>query len=625
MKQIESETPSVSKLLGDTRYNIDYYQREYRWERRQVAQLLDDLFSAFRESHDGEHARDKVATYGQYFLGPIIVNCREAVTDIVDGQQRVTTLTLLLIALRRRIQDENQRGSLANLVVTHQFGQPTFTLDVPERAPCMDALYTEQVLDPASADPAVRKILDSRDPSVRNILDRFADVEELLDGGLDMDALPYFADWLMYRVKMVSVIATSEADAYTIFETMNDRGLRLTAPEMLRGYLLSRIEDETERSESSQVWKERVSELAEIGKEEDVDAIQAWLRGRRAETASRYVAGVEPGDYERIGNEFHRWVRDVEEDRLALRSPSNFADFIRTDFDFYVGWYARLRRAAETTTNGLETIQYIASQGFTLQYSLLLAALDVGDSEDLALRKIGATAAYIDILIHRRLWNSMRIGQTYLRFPLFDLAKKVRAAESIEQLVKLLTTEIEGNELGFSPDWPFARNRRNGNIVRRMLARLTSFVERDRPGSAGYAELLTTGRDGYDIEHVIADKPERYADEFANEAEFDAERNWIGGLLLIPSSVNRSFGDLAYEPKREHYLKENWLAASLHEAAYKHNPKLKRFAQARGLELQAYPHFGRAELDARQELYEQIAAEVWRVDRIKEAAGLQLA
>ena len=621
MEQITSDTPSISSLLSNTRYNIDYYQREYRWERKQVAQLLDDLFSAFLEWYKDGHERTEVEHYGQYFLGPIILNRRESVKDIVDGQQRITTLSLLLIALRRRIQDEEQRNTIANLVVTTKYGRRTFTLDVDERAPCMEVLYTEQSFDPDSQDPVVRATLDSQDPSVRNILDRFADVEELLDGGLEPSAVPHFADWLMYRVMLVTVVATSEADAYTIFETMNDRGLRLTAPEMLRGYLLSRIEAPADRSAASDVWKQRVTDLAEIGKEEDVDAIQAWLRGRHAETASRYVSGVEPGDYERIGNEFHRWVRDVEEEHLDLSAPSDFADFIRTDFDFYVGWYAHLRRAAETTTKGLETVEHIASQGFTLQYSLSLAALEVGDSEEIALRKIRAITAYIDILIHRRLWNSMRIGQTALRFPLFDLGRRVRATKSVDQLADLLTDEIKANELDFSPNWPFVRNRRNGNIVRRMLARLTSFVERDRPGGATYAELLTTGRDGYDVEHVLADKPERYADEYASEVEFAEERNWIGGLLLIPSSVNRSYGALAYEDKREHYLKENWLAASLHETAYTHNPQLRRFAEAHGLDLQPHAQFGRTELKARQELYEQIAAQVWSVDRIADEAA----
>ena len=611
MDQIISDTPSVSKLFGDTRYNIDYYQREYRWERRQVAQLLDDLFGSFGESHQLGNLRIDVEKYGQYFLGPVILTQREGVTDIVDGQQRLTTLTLLLIALYHRIDDSDQRTTISTLIMTTRLGERTFTLAVPERAQCMEVLYSGDMPVP-----------ETSEPSVRNIIDRFADIEELLEGGLESAELPFFADWLMYRVMMVSVSATTEQDAYTIFETMNDRGLRLTAPEMLRGYLLSRIESPADRSTASDIWKERVAGLAELGKEEDVDAIQAWLRGRRAETASRYVAGVAPGDYERIGNEFHRWVRDVEETRLGLVTPSDFADFILKDFDFYAGWYARLRRAAASHTESLETVQYIASQGFTLQYAILLAALHTGDNEDTALRKIRATAAYVDILIHRRLWNSMRIGQTYLRFPLFDLAKRVRRAASVEELVSVLTREIEANDLDFSPDWRFRRNLRNGNIVRRLLARLTLCVESGHAGVASYADLLTTGRHGYDIEHVMADKPERYASEFDDENEFAEKRNWIGGLLLIPSSVNRSYGALAYASKREHYLKENLLAASLHPLAYINNPEFTRFIHESELPFAHHDQFGKDELHGRQALYEQIAAQVWSPDRIRDEAGL---
>ena len=611
MDQIISDTPSVSKLFGDTRYNIDYYQREYRWERRQVAQLLDDLFGSFGESHEPGNVRTDVEKYGQYFLGPVILTQREGVTDIVDGQQRLTTLTLLLIALYHRIDDSDQRTTISSLIMTTRMGERTFTLAVPERAQCMEVLYTGKMPVP-----------ETSDPSVRNIIDRFADIEELLDGGLDPAALPFFADWLMYRVMMVSVSATTEQDAYTIFETMNDRGLRLTLPEMLRGYLLSRIESPADRSTASDIWKERVADLAELGKEEDVDAIQAWLRGRRAETTSRYVAGVAPGDYERIGNEFHRWVRDVEETRLGLIAPSDFGDFIHKDFDFYVGWYARLRRAAESHTESLETVQYIASQGFTLHYAIFLAALHTGDNEHTALRKIRATAAYVDILIHRRLWNSMRIGQTYLRFPLFDLAKRVRGAASVEELVSVLTREIEANDLDFSPDWRFRRNLRNGNIVRRLLARLTLYVESGHSGVASYDDLVTTGRHGYDIEHVIADKPERYPRDFDDELEFAEKRNWIGGLLLIPSSVNRSYGALAYESKREHYLKENLLAASLHPLAYVNNPEFNRFIDDSKLPFTPHDQFGKDELDRRQALYGQIAAQVWSPDRIRDEAGL---
>ena len=602
----------MAELFANRRYDIDYYQREYRWERKQVAQLIDDLVDVFRESYRDTHTRDDVETYGQYFLGPVILTQRESVTDIVDGQQRLTTLTLMLIALRHRIEAEDDRGTIANLIVTARGGKRTFTLAVDDRAVCMDAIYTGDDLD-----------LESEDPSVLNLIARFTDIEELLEDAVEPQTLLHFTDWLMFRVKMVTVVATTEEDAYTIFETMNDRGLRLTAPEMLRGYLLSQITHSTgERFAASESWKERIRELSEIGKEEDVDAIQAWLRGRYAMSASQYRAGVSPGDYERIGNEFHRWVRDVQVSLLSLQSSTDFVEFIRKHFAFYTRWYARLRQAAEGAAGDLKVVGYIASQGFTLQYMLILSALDDGDNEDIALRKIQAVAAYVDILIHRRLWNSMRIGQTSLRYPLFELAKRLRQTTTVEEVADLLTTEIESNSLDFQPGNRFQQNLRNSNIVRRILARLTVQVDHARVGATSYSDLLATGKSGYDIEHVLPSTLDWNTSGFGDARELEEERNWVGGLLLIPARVNRSYKDIAYQEKRVHYLKENRLAASLHELAYKRDPAFESFLKESGLQFKAHELFVKQDLQERQLLYEQIATQVWSPKRIRQEAGL---
>lgn len=86
----------------------------------------------------------------------------------------------------------------------------------------------------------------------------------------------------------------------------------------------------------------------------------------------------------------------------------DFARFIERDFAFYGQWYERLRRAANELTPGLESVYFNAEHNFTLQYPALLAPLRVDDSEDTILRKVRVVAAYLDILIHRRIWNWCR-------------------------------------------------------------------------------------------------------------------------------------------------------------------------------------------------------------------------
>lgn len=100
MKTIDGKARTVSEVLKGKRYGIDYYQREYRWQRKQAKELVDDLAAQFLQSHRQGNSRAAVAQYGNYFLGSIILSERDGQIFIVDGQQRLTTLTLLLLLLR---------------------------------------------------------------------------------------------------------------------------------------------------------------------------------------------------------------------------------------------------------------------------------------------------------------------------------------------------------------------------------------------------------------------------------------------------------------------------------------------------------------------------------------------
>ena len=222
--------------------------------------------------------------------------------------------------------------------------------------------------------------------------------------------MPYFVDWLIENVHLVEITAYSDEDAYTIFETMNDRGLSLTPADMLKGYLLANITDNEKRTRASNLWKDRVQALTDIGKDEDADGIKSWLRSQCAGSIRERKRGAAPQDFDLIGTEFHRWVRD-HEGALGLTAPGEFARFIERDFKLYTGWYERLRKAAESLTPRLECIYFIAQHNFTLQYPVLRAPLCVADDETTVLRKLRIVAAYIDILIHRRIWNLRAIAK----------------------------------------------------------------------------------------------------------------------------------------------------------------------------------------------------------------------
>lgn len=92
-RSIHGVAKTISEVLQQKKYPIDYYQREYKWAAKQLAELVTDLTAKFLELHDPGHARQKVAEYPGYFLGSIIISQKGSQPFVVDGQQRLTSLT----------------------------------------------------------------------------------------------------------------------------------------------------------------------------------------------------------------------------------------------------------------------------------------------------------------------------------------------------------------------------------------------------------------------------------------------------------------------------------------------------------------------------------------------------
>jgi uncharacterized protein with ParB-like and HNH nuclease domain len=607
MREILGKAKTVRELLKGVKYSIDYYQREYKWHNKQISELVDDLTNKFMEEYDPSHTRQKVADYPHYFLGSIIISKKESVSYIVDGQQRLTSLTLLLILLRSLQNDRDDFVNVDEMIVSEKYGQKSFNLHVDERAPCMEALYEGQAFD-----------LNGCSESIQNLYNRYRDLDELFPEDLRNEALPYFIDWLLENVHLIEITAYSDDDAYTIFETMNDRGLSLSPTDMLKGYLLSNIDDLAKRTAANNSWRERIRVLNEAGKEVEPDCFKAWLRSQYAKNIRQRKKGARPEDFDRIGTEFHRWLRDVNES-IGLRQSEDFYRFIDRDFDFYSRQYLRLLEASRKPVEGLEHVLYNAQHGFTLQYMLLLAPLKPDDGEALVRQKMGLVAHFLDILLTWRLWNFRSIAYSTMQYAMFIVMRETRGL-ALEPLAHKLREILNKEEETFASNERLRVHQQNRYALHRLLARLTDYVETQSGQPSHYLDYVSEGRDRYEVEHIWADHPERHTDEFSHPADFAEHRNRVGGLLLLPKSFNASYGDLSYEEKLPHYNTKNLLARSLHPQCYEHNPGFLRFVQMSGLPFKAYLHFKKSDLDERGALYRQLAMCIWNPEDLLQLA-----
>lgn len=607
MREILGKAKTIRELLSGAKYSIDYYQREYRWQNKQVSELIDDLTGRFLEEYDSNHPREAVEKYGHYFLGSIIISHKNGQNFIIDGQQRLTTLTLLLIYLHN-IQKEREDAvhDIEKMIFSQKYGRKSFNIDVEERLAVMEAIFDGTPFDDT----------DSAE-SIQTILARYDDIKELFPNDILTDALPYFIDWLIENVHLVEITAYSDEDAYTIFETMNDRGLSLTPKEMLKGYLLANITDSQQKTRANIKWNQTINNLTQLGKEEGADFFKSWLRSQRAVTIRERKRDATPGDFDRIGTEFHRWIRDRRED-IGLLQSADFIQLIEKEIDFYARQYMKIRKAGVSFMQGLEHVFYNAQNGFTQQYQLLLAPLLPDDEKIIVQKKLRMVSIYLDIMLTRRIWNFRSTAYSTMQYAMFLLTKEIRG-KAPEELAEALTVKLDEDECDFDKNPNYYWHGQNRKQIFRILGRITDYLESEaqQPGE-GYVKYITTrGQKRYEVEHIWADKYERHSDEFGHESEFQEFRNKIGGLLLLPKKFNASYGDLPYEQKRPHYNSQNILARTLCAEAYDRNPGLKQFIERTGVSLCPHAEFKKANLEKRQSLYLEFAKRIWSPTLIK--------
>ena len=96
---IDAKSKTLMELLFKKKYQVKYFQREYKWQKNNIEDLIVDLERSFMANYSVEHTRDNVPDYDCYYMGPVVLYREKTAFVIVDGQQRLTSFTLLLIYL----------------------------------------------------------------------------------------------------------------------------------------------------------------------------------------------------------------------------------------------------------------------------------------------------------------------------------------------------------------------------------------------------------------------------------------------------------------------------------------------------------------------------------------------
>jgi hypothetical protein len=613
-KSVDAKDKSLRELLSNNQYSIDFYQREYKWLTKQVDELVDDLTSRFLNAYQDSHVRADVADYPAYFLGSVVLSKKTGEMFIVDGQQRLTSITLLLIYLRNLqiFETGTEDPNIQALILSIQYGKQNFNLNIEDRNEVIGKLFrNESILE------------EPQDASAANILSRYQDIENRFPEECKGRVLPFFLDWLIERVQFVEISAYSDEDAYTIFETMNDRGLSLSPADMLKGYLLSSIRDREGRDRAEALWQKHIPTLESLGKEATNDFFRSWFRGKFALT---YGVGM---DYERLGPEFHRWLRDNSE-QVGLRHSDDFEEFLTYQLPFFSHWYKEVKKASLVFDKQFPAPFFsVTAEASIDQGLLLMSCIDPSDSESETRAKLRVASKYLDIFVARRIWAGKILTRPALKSTFITLARSLRGM-NLEELTARLYAELTKPGYDNFDNAPPLLTSSSRRRTHRLLARLTDYVESEAgSGESIYPQLVvTSGRSRFDIEHVWAKDFKQFSNQFETESEFLQFRNRLGALVLLPFSFNSSYQAMITSEKIPKYSRpdHNLLCASLAAATYVNNPKFRQWNEKMGFSFASYDDsengFNRQAIEQRTGLYRELAKTIWAPEQVLRESGL---
>ncbi len=245
-----SQTVEVLLSPGSALFEVPVFQRTYAWGPEEISQLLDDIF--------GESAKLDLP----YFLGSIVLASRDNGTSpegdlVLDGQQRLTTLSLLICALILKMKESGDEGADENnmyLFSRRVKGKRQPKLTMQER--------DNSVFSALLKDPSTCKDAKYRTTKIGVALNRIIKgIEEYAESQPEYRGAEHPYDMmlqrLLYDVELVRITAPSEREAFRLFETLNDRGLSLSAADLIKNKLFSHCGNELD--DAVEAWSNTLS------------------------------------------------------------------------------------------------------------------------------------------------------------------------------------------------------------------------------------------------------------------------------------------------------------------------------------------------------------------------------
>lgn len=512
------------KLLGNgLRYKIPPFQRDYSWGVDEWDDLWQDIMGLFEK--DGEEA---------HYMGYLVLQSNNSKTfDIIDGQQRITTISILILASLTVLNDianegvdsENNRKRVENLRNSYiGYVDPVTLVSQPKLELNRHNNYFYQTYLVSLETPPQRG-LNSSERLLRKAFFWFK--ERIASyGNRDGAKVAGLIDSIVDKLFFTVITVTDELNAFKVFETLNARGVRLSATDLLKNYLFAIISNGTTHDTQLKAFEDRWERIVgELGSESFPEFLRIYWNSK-----NRLVRKSD------LFKTIRKKITTKEDAFSLIKSLDSSASI-----------YAALRNPNDSLWNQDERSYLKQLQMFNVRQPLamLISCYEKFGEEDREiftqiLRSIVAISFRYNVICNLQTNEQERV---YNEIAYKLSHNEISTKEEIYEILKRVYPDDATFRTSFAEKEFRTTNSRNKKVVRFILLA----IEKQQSGQDFDFES-----DTYSLEHILPENPSDEWDEIDDQT-YERFVYRLGNMTLLETSLNRELGNSGYREKREVY------------------------------------------------------------------------
>jgi len=591
--KIENQKLNVSEAFEQYIYTVPDYQREYIWKEKNVSQLLYDIDEEYQNNSNSE-----------YFIGSIVVhNKGDKKFEVIDGQQRLTTLFLCLCAFKDLLKDNNYRETIEKWLFSAKMNDkgkitPSYNLilQYQDSSKLLQDIIQNNEINYTLKDSS-KRICEAYNYILNYFKTEFKDKDE--------EELTKFLGYFANKVNFIQIETTSISDALKTFETINERGVGLDPMDLLKNLIFRQLErDDFEKLKAD--WK-YITHSLESAKEKKLRFLRYFI-----------MANYEINDPKKTGilreDEIYDWISKNDSQCNYTKAPFEFVRKIKENTEAYVK-FSSCRDYSGNNNIYLENIKSLGGSSFSQHLMLLLPA------KDFEINTFNLLASNIENLIFYYTITRTQTKEFERKFSKWAKAinkiTKLSLEEQEKGIANFVNSVIKEEIKSKSSDFRVAfMNLRYDSLqiykFKYILAKIAQYVDEQRLGKTTTDPLRPYLDGKIDIEHILPNHPQQeLLESFGSKEEYDEYKVKLGNFTLLEKPINVVAGRNFFADKKPLYIHSKfYLTKSIaQKEEVGKNTSITRINE----KLLSFNEWNKDSINRRHEMLFNLSKEIWKI------------